>query len=96
MISFHTKYEVYCTEAKIGYFRYPELVGDKEYYFTYETAEFIGNRFDPDCFVYTLPTASNLYANNRELMLFKKRFAPVSDADQKALNFPYGYARDYK
>lgn len=98
MISFNAKFEVYCTEYKTGYFRYSEYVGDKEYYFTYEAVKFFRqSKFDPDYFIYAGPAASNLWTNQRgEMMLFRKRFAPVTDRDRAALNFPYGYARDYK
>ncbi len=96
MISFNVKYEIYCTKEKTGYFRYFEIVGDAEYYFTYEGVEFYRQSlFDPDYYMYVSPVASNLWTNSKgEMMLFRKRFAPVTDRDKKALNFPYGYARN--
>lgn len=96
MISFYVKYEVYCTKEVSGYFKYPETVAGSEYYFTYEGVTFYRQSlFDPDCYIYTLPTPSLLYSNSRgELLLLRKRFAPVTDNDKKALNFPYGYARN--
>lgn len=98
MISFYVKYEMYCSTEAVGYFKYPADVGGKEYFFTYEGKQFYDrSMFDENFYIYRLPLPANLWTNNRgELMLFRKAFAPVTDADRKALNFPYGYARDFK
>lgn len=98
MISFYVKYEMYCSTEAVGYFKYPADVGGKEYFFTYEGKQFYDrSMFDENFYIYRLPLPANLWTNNRgELMLFRKAFAPVTDTDRKALNFPYGYARDFK
>lgn len=98
MISFYVKYEMYCSTEAVGYFKYPADVGGKEYFFTYEGKQFYDrSMFDENFYIYRFPLPANLWTNNRgELMLFRKAFAPVTDADRKALNFPYGYARDFK
>lgn len=98
MISFYVKYEMYCSTEAVGYFKYPALVNGEEYFFTYEGKQFYEQSlFDENFYIYRLPLPANLWTNSRgELMLFRKAFAPVTDADRKALNFPYGYARDFK
>ena len=98
MISFYVKYEMYCSAEAVGYFKYPANVGDKEYFFTYEGIQFYKqSMFDENFYIYRLPLPANLWTNSRgELMLFRKAFAPVTNADRKALNFPYGYAHDFK
>ena len=40
MISFYVKYEIYCSTEAVGYFKYPALVNDEEYFFTYEGKQF--------------------------------------------------------
>lgn len=98
MISFYVKYEMYCSTEAVGYFKYPALVNGEEYFFTYEGKQFYEQSlFDENFYIYRAPLPANLWTNSRgELMLFRKAFAPVTDADRKALNFPYGYARDFK
>lgn len=98
MISFYVKYEMYCSTEAVGYFKYPANVAGKEYFFTYEGKQFYDqSMFDENFYIYRLPLPANLWTNKRgELLLFRKAFAPVTDADRKALNFPYGYARDFK
>lgn len=98
LLSFSVKYEIYCTKEPMGYFKYPGIVLNETYFFTYEGEEFYRqSQFDTDFYVYRAPFPANLWTNSRgELLLFKKAFSPVTDQDKKALNFPYGYARNWK
>ncbi|MCG8571704.1 MAG: hypothetical protein MJB14_16335 [Spirochaetes bacterium] len=98
IISFHKKYELYCSLEPCGYYKYPVYFYDATIYLTYETQQFYQHcLFDENCLFYTKLYPSTMWTNSRgEMFRLKQGYAPVIDLDKTHTGHPYGYARDYQ
>lgn len=96
VVSFSRVYDIYCTKASIGYYKYEIIVGDSKLYITYETKDFYKQcSFDENEFIDVNITPSNMWTNNKgESLNMKKRFGPVIEKDRIKKKYPYGYGEN--
>ena len=97
IISFHRVYDIYFTQQRCGYYKYPKEIGGQQCYLTYEGADFYEKcTYDSDMYLVSQNIPMNIYTNSQgEVMRFKKKFGPVIDKNRKRKNYPYGYGQNY-
>lgn len=96
IIAFNCKYELYCTLSSIGYYKYEENINGKTVYLTYEGKEFFSQcKFDENLTILEGIYPCNMWANNKgEMLLMKKRYAPVIEKNRKRKDYPYGFGKN--
>lgn len=96
IISFHTKFEVYCTKEPLGYYKYSQNVNEDTVYLTYEGNKFYEQcKFDENLTVFEPLYPLNIWTNRAgKLIRLKKRFGPVIEKNRKKKNYPYGYGQN--
>jgi len=79
-----------------GYYKYPQLIKNKTVYLTYEGNEFYEQcKFDENLTIFEEFYASNMWSNSKgDMLLMKKRYAPVIDKNRKRKNYPYGFGKN--
>ncbi|OQB69654.1 MAG: hypothetical protein BWX91_00415 [Spirochaetes bacterium ADurb.Bin133] len=96
VLSFHRKYEIYCSKKPIGYYKYKEVVNGCELYLTYEGRDFLKKcKFDENYTVSSDIYPLNIYANNKgEVARFRKKFGPVIEKNRERKRYPHGYGEN--
>lgn len=96
IIAFNKIYDIYCTKAPIGYYKYPQKVNNNTIYITYETNDFYNqSKFDENFTVADFFYPTTIWAlSNGSVTKLKKRYGPVIDKNRKRKNYPYGFGKN--
>lgn len=96
IISFHKKYEVFCTKKPNGYYKYQQVVNDNTVFLTFEGNEFYEQcKFDENFTVFNDLYASNMWSNSKgDMLMMKKRYAPVIEKNRKRKKYPFGFGKN--